>query len=77
MTQNYNTKGKIAEKREHTRSWLAKMSLVCFFILLIVCLFLITFFKIDTSLSSQIQAIISAFASIVGVVLGYYFGKGD
>ncbi len=73
MNELENAEGKIKEKREGTRTWLAK-GLSCFFAFTIVASVILPllFDQVDSSVFGML---ISTLAPLFGVVLGFYFGK--
>lgn len=65
------TGNEIKKVRENTRSWIAKVIILIFLAVIIVSCLLIFLNKPFNDFNS----IISSLSGLVGVVLGFYFGK--
>ncbi len=70
--QKLDVTGEIKINREHTRTWIAK-GIFILFVVLVLILILISCLK-NTSLSDY-NIILSPLVGLLGVILGFYFGK--
>lgn len=65
------TGGEIKKSRENTRSWIAK-AITLMFALVIVVMFC---FVYQNKELENFNIVISSLSGLVGVILGFYFGK--
>lgn len=70
--QNLDVQGQIKMSREQTRTWIAK-GIFILFVLLIIIIIAISCWK--NKELSEYNLIISPLVGLLGVILGFYFGK--